>query len=143
MNLLFESALLRLETYFRGTHNFVHSRVDHNFYRLQNVIEISVTPLVVSEVARTRLREPGTKYNKFWQTLFLTRREEGYRGLYRGLWTHLMRQLPSTAIIWGTYEIVSTTLNRWQLQSAKSAKQLSYDLRDAANDSCQKTPVRN
>lgn len=95
------------------------------------------------EVARTRLREPGTKYNKFWQTLFLTRREEGYRGLYRGLWTHLMRQLPSTAIIWGTYEIVSTTLNRWQLQSAKSAKQLSYDLRDAANDSCQKTPVRN
>lgn len=92
------------------------------------------------EVARTRLREPGTKYNKFWQTLSLTLREEGGRGLYRGLGTHLVRQIPSTMIIMGMYDTVSKYLNRMNIQ-AKS-EQLKY-LQDAANDSCQKTPVRN
>lgn len=35
------------------------------------------------EVARTRLREEGNKYNRFWQTLFTVWREEGKGGLYR------------------------------------------------------------
>ena len=100
----------------------------------------SLFTLFVSEVARTRLREPGTKYNKFWQTLSLTLREEGGRGLYRGLGTHLVRQIPSTMIIMGMYDTVSKYLNRMNIQ-AKS-EQLKY-LQDAANDSCQKTPVRN
>jgi len=99
------------------------------------------------EVARTRLREPGTKYNAFWQTLALTFREEGGKGLYRGLGTHLVRQIPSTMIIMGMYDTVSKYLNRMnQVSVAKSKQQLKYlqdDLQDAANDSCQKTPVRN
>lgn len=35
------------------------------------------------EVARTRLREEGNKYNKFFQTLHLVWKEEGRAGLYR------------------------------------------------------------
>jgi len=56
------------------------------------------------EVARTRLREPGQKYRHFWQTLLVVVQEEGRRGLYRGLGTQLVRQLPNTAIMMSTYE---------------------------------------
>lgn len=58
------------------------------------------------EVARTRLRQEGDKYRSFWQTIFLVFREEGYRGLYRGLGTQLVRQIPNTAIMMATYEAV-------------------------------------
>ncbi|KAK2180100.1 hypothetical protein NP493_459g01034 [Ridgeia piscesae] len=58
------------------------------------------------EVARTRLREEGNKYHKFWQTLGLVFREEGCRGLYRGLNAQLLRQIPNTAIMMATYEAV-------------------------------------
>ena len=59
----------------------------------------------VSEVARTRMRESGTKYKSFWQTLRLVKREEGRVGLYRGLGTQLVRQIPNTAIMMATYEL--------------------------------------
>ncbi|GBP28407.1 Mitochondrial carrier protein Rim2 [Eumeta japonica] len=58
------------------------------------------------EVARTRLREEGDKYRKFWQTLHTVWAEEGHRGLYRGLGTQLVRQIPNTAIMMSTYEAV-------------------------------------
>jgi len=58
------------------------------------------------EVARTRLREEGNKYHTFWQTLHLVYKEEGYRGVYRGLSTQLVRQIPNTAIMMSTYEAV-------------------------------------
>lgn len=35
------------------------------------------------EVARTRLREEGTKYRQFWQTIHTVWKEEGKHGLYR------------------------------------------------------------
>lgn len=57
------------------------------------------------EVARTRMRESGTKYKSFWQTLKLVNREEGRVGLYRGLGTQLVRQIPNTAIMMATYEL--------------------------------------
>lgn len=38
--------------------------------------------------------------------------EEGYRGLYRGLWTQLVRQIPNTAIMMSTYEAVVYVLTR-------------------------------
>lgn len=63
------------------------------------------------EVARTRLREEGNKYNKFWQTLFLVWKEEGKAGLYRGLATQLVRQIPNTAIMMATYEAVVYVLS--------------------------------
>lgn len=58
------------------------------------------------EVARTRLREEGNRYKSFWQTLGLVAREEGIRGVYRGLTTQLVRQIPNTAIMMATYEAV-------------------------------------
>ncbi|XP_022652554.1 solute carrier family 25 member 36-like [Varroa jacobsoni] len=56
------------------------------------------------EVARTRLREEGRKYTGFIQTLTLVYHEEGFRALYRGLATQLLRQIPNTAIMMTTYE---------------------------------------
>lgn len=58
----------------------------------------------MAEVARTRLREEGTKYRSFVQTLTTVYSEEGVRGLYRGLTTQLVRQIPNTAIMMATYE---------------------------------------
>uniref|UniRef100_A0A671N0V0 Solute carrier family 25 member 36-A-like n=1 Tax=Sinocyclocheilus anshuiensis TaxID=1608454 RepID=A0A671N0V0_9TELE len=58
------------------------------------------------EVIRTRLREEGTKYRSFFQSLSLVIREESYRALYRGLTTHLVRQIPNTAVMMCTYEFV-------------------------------------
>ncbi|KAH9513471.1 Pyrimidine nucleotide transporter, mitochondrial [Bulinus truncatus] len=58
------------------------------------------------EVARTRLREEGSRYVSFFQTLFLVFKEEGRAGLYRGLGTQLIRQIPNTAVVMATYEAV-------------------------------------
>jgi len=65
------------------------------------------------EVARTRMREPGPKYRSFWQTLRLVYKEEGRRGLYRGLATQLVRQIPNTAIMMATYELTVYTLTKY------------------------------
>lgn len=67
---------------------------------------VSTGKFFLSEVARTRLRQEGDKYRRFWQTLVLVAREEGTRGLYRGLVTQLVRQIPNTAIMMSTYEAV-------------------------------------
>ena len=66
----------------------------------------------LAEVARTRLREGNPRYSKFWQTIFLVYREEGRRGLYRGMVTQLCRQIPNTAIMMVTYEFVVYGLSR-------------------------------
>jgi len=65
------------------------------------------------EVARTRMRESGAKYRSFWQTLRLVNKEEGRRGLYRGLGTQLVRQIPNTAIMMATYELTVYTLREY------------------------------
>ncbi|KAJ4935379.1 hypothetical protein JOQ06_016915 [Pogonophryne albipinna] len=59
------------------------------------------------KVIRTRLREEGTKYNSFFQTLRTVPRDEGYRGLT----THLVRHIPNTAIVISTYQLVVYLLN--------------------------------
>jgi solute carrier family 25, member 33/36 len=46
------------------------------------------------EVLRTRLREEGTKYRTLVQTLRTVWHEESIAGFYRGLLTHLIRQIP-------------------------------------------------
>lgn len=62
------------------------------------------------EVARTRLRQQeseflgSSKYRSFLQTLKTVVKEEGWTGLYGGLGTHLLRQVPNTAIMFFTYE---------------------------------------
>ncbi|XP_060578104.1 solute carrier family 25 member 36-A-like [Ruditapes philippinarum] len=66
------------------------------------------------EVVRTRLREEGNKYRSFFQTLLLVGKEEGYRGLYRGLATQLVRQIPNTATMMATYELVVYLYECWK-----------------------------
>lgn len=68
------------------------------------------------EVVRTRLRQEGTKYNSFFQTLFLVFKEEGYQGLYRGLGTQLVRQIPNTAIMMTVYEAIVYLLANYPYQ---------------------------
>ncbi|KAK2516748.1 solute carrier family 25 member 33 [Columba guinea] len=58
------------------------------------------------EVIRTRLREEGSRYRSFVQTLQLVVHEEGPLALYRGLLAHLIRQIPNTAIMMATYELI-------------------------------------
>ncbi|CAF0850877.1 unnamed protein product [Brachionus calyciflorus] len=64
------------------------------------------------EVARTRLRLEGSKYTGFFQTLGLVVREESFRGLYKGMGTHLIRQIPNTAIVMTTYELIVHYFNK-------------------------------
>jgi solute carrier family 25 protein 33/36 len=58
------------------------------------------------EVARTRMREEGNTYQRFWQTLGLVVKEEGVRGVYRGLTTQLIKHIPNMGIMMSTYEAV-------------------------------------
>jgi len=87
------------------------------------------------EVARTRLREEGSRYKSFWQTLGVVYREEGRKGLYRGLATQLVRQIPNTAIMMSTYELTVYGLTKWLRQVQEGNGQLNTDIRDAASDS--------
>ena len=68
---------------------------------------------MILEVARTRMREAGSKYRSFFQTLILVGREEGRRGLYRGLATQLIRQIPNTAIMMAVYELTNAKLVKY------------------------------
>jgi len=62
------------------------------------------------EVARTRLRQEDhggvRKYRWFFQTLHTVYREEGYRALYGGLRTQLVRQVFSMAVMFMVYESI-------------------------------------
>jgi len=71
------------------------------------------------EVARTRLREEGSIYRTFWQTLHTVYQNEGRRGLYRGLATQLIRQIPNTAIMMSTYELTVYILTKWLKEPKK------------------------
>ena len=66
------------------------------------------------EVVRTRLRQEEVngkrKYTSFFQTLALIFREEGRKGLYAGLGTQLVRQVPNSSIMFMTYETMVSLL---------------------------------
>jgi len=68
------------------------------------------------EVVRTRLRQaptvisetgrPTMKYTGLIQCFRMVAKEEGLAGLYGGMTPHLLRAVPSAAIMFSTYEIV-------------------------------------
>ena len=66
------------------------------------------------EVVRTRLRQQESdgsrKYQSFFQTLRKVAIEEGRPGLYSGLGTQLIRQIPNTALVFLTYEAIVSFL---------------------------------
>lgn len=68
------------------------------------------------QVARTRLRQAPLadgkpKYTGLVQCFRLVWREEGLIGLYGGLTPHLMRTVPSAAIMFGMYEGILRVFN--------------------------------
>jgi len=67
------------------------------------------------EVIRTRLREQKTrKYKNAIHGLKILAQEEGRRGLYSGMGSHLLRVVPNAAITLFTYEsILSWTSKRY------------------------------
>lgn len=64
------------------------------------------------EVVRTRLRQQGSKYTGFVNALKVIAKEEGVKGLYGGLGLHLVRSVPNAAIMFVTFELVSTYLQK-------------------------------
>lgn len=68
------------------------------------------------EVVRTRLRQApvdaagNVKYNGLWNCFVTVFREEGMPALYGGLVPHMLRVVPSAAIMFGVYEGVLRTL---------------------------------
>jgi hypothetical protein len=83
---------------------------DHFFKFLHSSDHLLI--FLLPEVVRTRLREEGNKYTNFFQTLRTVFLEEGYRGLYRGLATQMVRQIPNTALMMSTYEAVVYLLSK-------------------------------
>lgn len=70
------------------------------------------------EVLRTRMREQRgstanipQKYTGLFQALQLIFKEEGFRGMYGGMSTHLLRVVPNAAIMFWTYELVVRQLS--------------------------------
>lgn len=76
------------------------------FVFLKKIINFIVLFVFFTEVIRTRLREEGSKYKYFFQTGRLIAVEEGYAAFYRGLIPQLIRQIPNTAIVLSTYELI-------------------------------------
>jgi Mitochondrial carrier protein len=85
------------------------------------------------EVVRTRLREQAKngvfKYTGMWQSLKLIGKEEGRRGLYAGMGTHVARVVPNTAIMFLSYELIHT----W-LANQKAANDSDAALESATED---------
>lgn len=88
-----------------GNYTTLRGKAWHSQWPVEYVTQVSSSSLI-AEVIRTRLREEGSKYRSFFHTLLTVSKEEGYRALYRGLTTHLVRQIPNTAIMMCTYEVV-------------------------------------
>ncbi|CCF59862.1 hypothetical protein KAFR_0I00810 [Kazachstania africana CBS 2517] len=68
------------------------------------------------EVVRTRLRQAPVeggklKYTGLLQSFKVIVREEGFRSMYSGLTPHLMRTVPNSIIMFGTWELVIRLLS--------------------------------
>lgn len=82
---------------------------------------IATTMCYPHEVVRTRLREQmgqNRKYHKFFQTMALIQKEEGFKGLYRGLAPQLMKVVPNHAIMFLTFEYIMSVYRSYQPQTA-------------------------
>ncbi|EDO49687.1 predicted protein [Nematostella vectensis] len=94
----------------------LHYKSRRDFHVVECMLAAGISKCIATslcyphEVARTRLRQQESeflgrqKYRSFFQTLGTVLREEGWRGLYGGLGTHVIRQVPNTAIMFFTYE---------------------------------------
>ncbi|XP_061862251.1 solute carrier family 25 member 33 isoform X2 [Colius striatus] len=104
-----------LKQQLRNSHHSLSSPLTHSpnrndFFGLMGAAAVSKTCASCiaypHEVIRTRLREEGSRYRSFIQTLQLVAHEEGPLALYRGLLAHLIRQIPNAAVTMATYELI-------------------------------------
>ena len=92
--------------------NYEKSLLDFVKFTMAAAMSKCVASIVAypHEVIRTRLRQQEVdgkrKYYSFFQALRKIFLEEGRVGLYGGLGTHLLRQVPNTAIMFLTYEAI-------------------------------------
>lgn len=103
--------LLREKPLFHGSNN--HGEKNNIFDFMiaagfsKSIASICAYP---HEVARTRLRQEEhtgpRKYRSFFQTLRTVYIEEGFGGLYGGLGTQLVRQVPNSAVMFMVYETI-------------------------------------
>lgn len=121
---IYESLKKKLAEYQNKKKNDDKTLFDFAGFMLCGACSKTVATIVAypHEVARTRLREENSQYRTFWQTLATVYRNEGRRGLYRGLCTQLVRQIPNTAIMMSTYELTVYFLTKW-LKVSKNAPQ--------------------
>lgn len=88
--------------------------IDTNFIPLTTILAASTVSKAIAsittyphEVIRTRLQNESTppkKYFNIWSTLTTIVREEGARGLYKGIVTNLVRTVPASAVTLLSYE---------------------------------------
>ncbi|GMR31057.1 hypothetical protein PMAYCL1PPCAC_01252, partial [Pristionchus mayeri] len=78
------------------------------FSTLSKVLAVTVT--YPYQVVRTRMQDHNAAYKGVWSTLARTVRGEGVSGLYKGLLMANIRTLPSTVIVFVTYEKVKHTV---------------------------------
>mmetsp|Transcript_6544 Transcript_6544/g.9880 ORF Transcript_6544/g.9880 Transcript_6544/m.9880 type:complete len:377 (-) Transcript_6544:272-1402(-) len=78
------------------------------------------------EVVRTRMREQAQngvyRYTGMFQSLALIGKEEGYRGLYAGMGTHLARVVPNSILLFLSYELINAWLDRSFAEQPPPAK---------------------
>ncbi len=101
---------------------------------MQYISAAAVSKLIASvstyphEVVRLRMREQPQfvgalpKYRGMIQSLRLIAREEGRKGLYAGMGTHLARVVPNAALMFYTFEIVVKWIERRQAVEALRAR---------------------
>jgi len=85
------------------------------------------------------MREEGSRYRSFWQTLMLVAKEEGRAGLYRGLATQLVRQIPNTAIMMATYELTVYLMTNY----FKQQRRLSSDAMDSSPSTASERDIQD
>jgi len=68
------------------------------------------TQEVLRDMANDSERNSGVRYSGLMTTLSSVLRDEGIRGLYRGMVPRMVFAAPSAAMCWGTYEVVKNTL---------------------------------
>lgn len=74
-------------------------------------LSTSITDPPISQVIRTRLRQPSPagqapRYTSLVQSFRLVLAEEGWRALYGGLSPHLLRVVPNAITMYWVYEKV-------------------------------------
>lgn len=80
-------------------------------YLLTSIIRPKHIKLSFLQVVRTRLRQAPprgekSKYTGLVQCFKLVWKEEGMVAMYGGLTPHLLRTVPSAAIMFGMYEVI-------------------------------------